>query len=271
MNVSDMPAMVAILAIISFVYCLNVVAEPEFADGDGHGPVLVRDGELDLEQAIRHFENLYRSSSSIAEIEMTVTRPRRTQSMRMRVWTEGVEKSLVVIQAPPREKGTATLKVNKNLWNYMPRIKRTIRIPPSMMLASWMGSDFTNDDLVREASMIEDYTYTTVGPSDAPPGWLVRFAAKPGVVGLWSRIDLVLSEDGALPMRAAYYDRRDRLARNIHWEDVRVLGGRKLPTRMILIPEGEEGRKTTMQYHKIEFDVALPADIFSLSRLEQSQ
>jgi hypothetical protein len=87
-------------------------------------------------------------------MEMTVTRPRRTQTMRMKAWTEGEDKSLIIVQAPPRDAGTATLKVDNNLWNYMPRIKRTVRIPPSMMLASWMGSDFTNDDLVRESSIM---------------------------------------------------------------------------------------------------------------------
>lgn len=232
-------------------------------------PVFVRDGTLDLEQAVAHFEDLYRSSSSIGEVEMIVTRPRRTQTMRMRIWTEGTDKSLVVIQSPARDRGAATLKVDKNLWNHMPRIRRTIRVPPSMMLSSWMGSDFTNDDLVREASFLEDYDYETAGVSEEPPGWLVRFTAKPDMVGLWNRIDLVLCEDGALPVQAEYYDRRDRLSRTIYWDDVRELGGRRLPARMTLIPEDEESHKTTMQYHELEFDAELPSDVFSLSRLEQ--
>lgn len=259
----------AVPVIFACVFCLNAAAESTPADGDVEEQILVRDGELDIDAAVRHFEDLYRSSSSIAEVEMIVTRPRRTQTMRMKIWTEGTDKSLVVIQSPARDRGTATLKVDRNLWNFMPRIKRTVRVPPSMMLASWMGSDFTNDDLVREASMIDDYDYETVGPSETPPGWLIRFTAKPDVVGLWNSIELVLSEDGMLPVRAEYYDRRDRLARTIHWEDVRVMGGRRLPARMTLIPEGEEGHKTAMQYHDIVFDAALPSDIFSLSRLEQ--
>lgn len=189
--------------------------------------------------------------------------------MRMQVWTEGTEKSLVVIQSPPREKGMSTLKVDKNLWNYMPRIKRTVRVPPSMMLTSWMGSDFTNDDLVRESSMTDDYDYETIGQSASPPGWRVRFTAKADTVGLWSKIELILSEDGRLPVQAAYYDRRGRLSRTIYWDDVKMLGGRELPTKMTLIPEDEEGNKTVMQYLEIEFDVALPANLFSLSRLEQ--
>lgn len=229
----------------------------------------VKDGVLDLEAAIAHFEDLYRSSSSIAEVEMTVVRPRRTQAMRMKVWTEGADKSLIIIQSPPREQGTATLKVDKNLWNHMPRIKRTIRIPPSMMLASWMGSDFTNDDLVREASMLDDYDYEAIGRSEEPAGWLIRFTAKPDVVGLWNRIDLIVSEDGTLPVKATYFDRRDRLARTLHWSDVKQLGGRLLPAKMQLIPEGEAGHETVMHYLDVTFEASLPPNIFSLSQLEQ--
>ncbi|MFA7692292.1 MAG: outer membrane lipoprotein-sorting protein [Candidatus Hydrogenedentes bacterium] len=234
-------------------------------------PNFVKDGVLDLEGAIKYFENLYRSNSSVGEMEMTVVRPRRTQTMRMKAWTEGEDKSLIIVQAPPRDAGTATLKVDKNLWNYMPRIKRTVRIPPSMMLASWMGSDFTNDDLVRESSILDDYEYECVGPSESPEGWLLRCDAKPGVVGLWNRIDLIVSKDGTLPIEARYFDRKDRLSRTLYWSDVKVLGGRQLPAVMRLVPEGEPGNETTMHYLSISFGETLPADIFSLSRLEQSQ
>jgi hypothetical protein len=238
------------------------------------GPVFVEDGQLDLEAAVKYFEDLYRSESSISEAELTVTRPRQTRTMGMKVWTRGEDRALIVIQSPPRDKGTATLKVDKNLWNYMPKIKRTIRIPPSMMLASWMGSDFTNDDLVRESSYSEDYTYELVGRNEDPAGWLVRFDAKPGVVGLWNRFEVVLSEDGTVPLVARYYDRKDRLSRTIYWDEVREFGGKRIPARMLLIPEDEEEeeeRKTQMRYLDIDFDVGVPESTFSLSRLERQR
>ena len=260
---------------VALLVLATIVGEPVFADtttiSQRAPSSFVKDGELDIDAAVSWFEDLYRANSSIADMEMTVTRPRRTHAMRMQVWTEGTEKALVVIQSPPREKGMSTLKVDKNLWNYMPRIKRTVRVPPSMMLTSWMGSDFTNDDLVREASMKEDYDYETVGPSESPKGWQVRFTAKPDTVGLWSKIELILSENGTLPVQAEYFDRRSRLSRTIYWDEVKTLDGRELPTKMTLIPEDEEGNKTIMQYHAIDFDVDLSADLFSLSRLEQGK
>ena len=228
----------------------------------------IKDGVLDLDAAVNHFENLYRSTSSIAVAELKIIKPKWSRTLTMKAWSEGTKKALIIIQSPPREKGTATLKVDKNLWNFLPRIKRTIRIPPSMMLASWMGSDFTNDDLVRESSFKEDYFYKLIGPSENPKGWLVRFTAKPDQVGLWDHLDLVVSPDGSLPVLARYYDRKGQLARTMYWDDIKEFDGKRLPAHMTIIPEGEKGQRTEMTYLSIDFDVPIPESMFSLSSLE---
>ncbi len=234
-------------------------------------PPLLQDGELDLDAVVDYFEDLYRADSSHSVAEMTVIRPRRERTLRMEMWTQGEEKALVVIQSPPREQGTATLKVGDNLWNYFPRINRTIRIPPSMMLSSWMGSDLTNDDLVRETSYDEDYRYELVGRSQDPPGWRVRFTAKEGVVGLWDRFELVVSEDGRLPLTSEWYDRKGRLARVMTWDQVRVFDGRRLPAHIVLIPQDQEGHRTEFLYLDIDFGVEVEAGKFSLSNLERKR
>jgi outer membrane lipoprotein-sorting protein len=231
----------------------------------------IKDGKLDLDAVINYVEDMYRSSSSISQMTLIVTKPRQIREVSMKVWTRGREKALIVIESPAREKGTATLKVEKNLWNYLPRIKRTIRIPPSMMLASWMGSDFTNDDLVREASFTEDYTYKLIGRSENPKGWLVNLEAKPNVVGLWKRWELVVSQNGRIPLVARYYDRKDRLSRTMRWSDVREFDGRLLPARMEIVPEDKQGHKTELVYDKINFDVDVPESMFSLSSLEEKR
>ena len=231
----------------------------------------VKDGQVDVDAVVKYFEDLYRSDSSVSEAKLTVTKPRRERTLEMKIWTRGEERALIVIRNPAREKGTATLKVEKNLWNYLPRIKRTIRIPPSMMLASWMGSDFTNDDLVKESSYSKDYVYKLVGRSEDPNGWLVRFTAKPDIVGLWNRFDLVLSDDARIPLKAEYYDRKDRLARIMRWYDVKVFDGKRIPSRMTLIPADKEGHMTEMVYLDIDFDVKVPESTFSLANLEQKR
>lgn len=244
-------------------------------DGEPNNPPaeesFVKDGHVDVDAVVKYFEDLYRSDSSVSMAKLIVTTPRHERTLEMKIWTRGEEKALIVIQAPPREKGTATLKVDNNLWNYLPRIKRTIRIPPSMMLASWMGSDFTNDDLVKDASYSKDYKYELIGPSEDPEGWRVRFTAKPDLVGLWNRFDLVLTKDARIPLEAEYYDRKDRLARILYWSDVKVFDGKRIPSRMTLIPQDKEGHKTEMIYFDIDFGVDVPASTFSLANLEQSR
>jgi outer membrane lipoprotein-sorting protein len=224
----------------------------------------------DVAALLARIDDLYRSKSSIARIEILVTSPRTTRSLRMRAWSRGQDEALVIIEAPPREEGIATLRVGQNLWNYLPRIARTIRVPPSMMLGSWMGTDFTNDDLVKESSMLKDFTSRLGARSAAPVGWWILLDVKPGVVGRWARIELLVSDE-ALPIEEKHFDRRGRLARTMTFDDIKTLGGRRLPTHITLVPTDVEGQRTEMRYLELQFDVVLSDDTFSLARLERGK
>lgn len=234
-------------------------------------PISRAETELDLKAVLKRLDDLYRSESSIARMEMTVQTKRRTRTVRMKSWTRGEEKALILIESPARDKGTATLKVDDNLWNYLPRIARTIRVPPSMMLGSWMGSDFTNDDLVRSASYDEDFKATLVGETPEGDGLLVRLDAKKGVVGLWKRIDMVFNKKATYPLRAKYYDRRMRHARTMIFDDVQKVEGRDVPMRMTLTPVDKPGNKTVVKYLELDFGAKVPESTFSLARLERSR
>ncbi len=224
----------------------------------------------DVDRLLRSYDDLYDSSGTIARVEISIITPKKTRTLRLRLWGKGEDKALIVIDAPPRDAGTATLKVDRNLWNYLPKISRTIRVPPSMMMGSWMGSDLTNDDLVRDSSYEDDYESEVVGRSEDPPGWKVRMKARPDAVGLWNSVEMVFAYDDWLPVMAQFFDRKDRLSRTMRFEDVKVLGGRRIPTLISIVPEREEGRRTEFRYLDVEFDVELSDDMFSLSRLERT-
>jgi hypothetical protein len=224
----------------------------------------------DVGRLLDRMDDLYRSTSSITRMELTVTTPRNVRTLRIQAWTRGQDEALIVVEAPAREAGTATLKVGENLWNWLPRIARTIRVPPSMMLGSWMGTDFTNDDLVKESSLRKDFAAKVDRRSSEPPGWWLTLDARQGVVGRWARIELLVGDDD-LPIEERHFDRKGRLARTMRFDDPRTFGGRRIPARLLLVPEGEPGKRTEMRYLEARFDVALPPDVFSLSRLERSR
>ena len=224
----------------------------------------------DVDAVLNRLDALYRSNSSVARMEILVVTRRSTRTMRLKAWTRGEEEALVVIEAPPRDEGTATLRVGKNLWNYLPRIARTIRVPPSMMLGSWMGTDFTNDDLVKESSLRKDFVGRVDRRSETLAGWWLALEVKPGVVGRWAKIEILLSDD-ELPLEERHFDRKGRLARTMRFDEIRLLGGRRLPTHLVLTPTDSEGQRTEMRYLDAQFDVPIADDMFSLSRLEQAK
>lgn len=222
----------------------------------------------DVHEVLDRLDDLYRSKSSIASVEIVVVSPRSTRTMRVRGWTKGETKALIVVESPSRDAGTATLRVDDNLWTYLPRVSRTMRVPPAMMLSPWMGTDVTNDDLVKESSLRRDFTATLRSRSESPAGWWIDLVVKPGAVGRWARIELLVSDD-RLPVEERHYDRKQRLARTMSFSDVKQLGGRVIPTHIIVQPADDAAKRTEMRYLDIAFDVEVSEDTFSLSRLER--
>lgn len=223
----------------------------------------------DVAGLLRGFDELYESTGTTARIEIEIVTPRKTRTLRLRSWSQGEERALLVIDAPARDAGTATLKVGNNLWNYLPRIARTIRVPPSMMMGSWMGSDLTHDDLVSDSSYEEDYVSTLIGRTSEPPGWRIGLIARPELVGLWNRVEIDFAEADRLPVRVAFFDRKDRLARTMRLGEVREVGGRRIPTRVTVVPEREAGHQTVLRYLSVTFDVEIEETMFSLAALER--
>jgi outer membrane lipoprotein-sorting protein len=226
----------------------------------------------DLPTVLQRYDDLYRTSASKSTFVIHVVRqdqPMRT--LELRAWTKGTEKSLIRIDAPEREAGTATLRIGSDMWNYLPRVGKTIRVPPSAMLGSWMGSDFTNDDLVKESSLKNDFDARYDGRSDTPAGWRIQLTAREGVVGLWNRIQLIVNDDGTLPLEAQYFDRNDLLTRTMTFDDVKTFGKHTIPTHIVIVPADGTGKRTGINYKDITFDADIPDDTFTLDNLEHVQ
>ncbi len=213
---------------------------------------------------------LYRSSRSYAEIEMEVVTPDWKRTLSMDFWTEGLDKTFIRINSPARDAGAATLRKGNEMWNYFPKINKVMKVPPSMMLGSWMGSDFTNDDLVKESTLMDDYTGDFFAPAKPDPAYYyIRLTPKKETVSLWAAIELTVAKDTLLPSREEYFDEKGRLQRTMEFSDIAEMGGRRLPRVMKMLPVSNPGHSTTIRYIKAEFDGALPADTFSLRNLQR--
>ncbi len=221
-----------------------------------------------LETIVRTIDQLYRSDSSYSEVEMSIVTPHWQRTLDMKVWTAGMEKTFVRILSPKKESGMGTLRLGSQMWNYLPRTNKIIKIPPSMMMSSWMGSDFTNDDLVKEFTFVDDYTFRMTTPADAAEGLLhLECRPKPGRAIVWNKVAITVREQDYLPVRLDYYDEKERLMRTLTYSDVAVLGGRTLPTLLEMTPRNKTGQATRIRYKKVEFDAAVDEQTFSLRHL----
>lgn len=236
------------------------------------------------DEVVRAVDDLMRADGQVALLEMRVVRPETTRTLRMRFWFQtgsgrGGERSLARVEAPAAERGVASLRLGNKMWSFVPSTGRVQQVPESMMLGSWMGSDWTNDDLVRESSLREDYRSTgcTIVERDGGPAYRVELEAQSGRDVAWSKLVAFVRRGGPddmLPIRQEFYSRRAGelvLARSMLFSDFREMGGRRLPARMVLEPAGRPGRRTELRYLSISFGAEIPDSIFSISNLQRAR
>jgi outer membrane lipoprotein-sorting protein len=222
---------------------------------------------LDVDRIIAEIDSLYRSKSSYSELQMEIVTPHWQRTLEMKAWTEGLEKTFIRIIEPKKEEGVGTLRIGNEMWNYMPNTNKVIKIPPSMMMSSWMGSDFTNDDLVKEFSLYEDYKYEQVFPEDAVDSLVyVNCIPREDLAVVWGNIVVSALRDSYIPVWQKYYDEDGELMRVLYYSDITTFADRRLPATMKMVPQDEEGH-TVMHYRELEFDIDLEQDLFTLRNL----
>lgn len=216
-------------------------------------------------EIVKKADQHMRANSSYAEIKMTVIKPDWSRTMGMKVWSLEPNYALVYITEPARDKGTVTLKRHTEVWNWIPAAQKIIKIPPSMMMQSWMGSDFTNDDLVREASIVTDYNQTLLREEKLGTDECYKILLKPkpeaGVV--WDKIIMWITKENYLEKRADYYDENGDVVRRFTGSDPKEMGGRIVYTHWEMKPLDKPGDDTIMDYDKIEFNIKINQSFFS--------
>jgi len=237
-------------------------------------PLAAAEDEQDsATEIVRKADQLLRGITQVSTYTMQVIRPDWQRTMRFKFWSEGTEKAFILVLAPAKEKGVTFLKLKNEMWNYIPKINRTIKIPPSMMMQSWMGSDFTNDDLVKESNMVTDYTHTLLGREELLgfETYKIELRPKPEAAIVWDRIVEWIRVDDYVPLKAEYYNERGERIRTMLFGDIRQMGGRLIPTRFELIEEKKSGHKTVLILEDVVFDQPIPKQVFTKAFLRRAR
>ena len=253
------------VGILLTALCLGVAPIPTMM-----GSAEAQTDALDVLEIINRVQDLYRGDSSHGVATMEVVTEHWSREVTIEIWSLGEDHSLVRIQAPAKEAGTATLMADEDIWNYLPKVDRTIKVPASMMGGSWMGSHFTNDDLVQESRLAEDYDIelTFDGERDGVGVWDLALTPKPEAAVVWGRVEYTVRQSDFNPLRVSYYDEDGELSRSMEWSEFKDFGGRVMPALMDMRPADKPDERTTLRYDELQFGVDIGESFFSLRTLQ---
>jgi outer membrane lipoprotein-sorting protein len=222
-------------------------------------------------EILRQLDDMWRGASSHSILTMQVKTAHYTRDMQMEGWSKGKDKTLVRILSPLKDKGAATLKSGNEIYSYLPKTDRTIRLTSGMMMGSWMGSHFTNDDLVKESRMDQDYdpSITFEGKRDGQDVIEFTLIPKPDAAVVWGKIVAVIRSNEYMPVRYAYYDEDMKIARTMTFSRYEMMAGKIRPKVMRVVPADKPDEYTELVYDKLELNVDINDDFFSLSSLKR--
>ncbi len=226
---------------------------------------------IDVNEIVDKADQKMRGKSSKGTMRMTIVRPKWTRTIEMKNWSKGDEYFMVYITAPAKEKGQAFLKRKNEMWHWLPSIDRMVKLPPSMMMQSWMGSDFTNDDLMKESSIVKDYEKELLGEEKIKGfnAYKIKLTPKPEAAVVWGKIIIWITKENYYQMKADYYDEFGTLVQTMTGSEIETLDNRKLPTKMTMLPTDKEGHKTILKFVEMDFNIPIETHFFSQQKMKR--
>jgi len=225
----------------------------------------------DATSIIKKSDDRMRGSTSYSEMTMKIVRPSYERSISMKNWQKGNRYSMILITAPAREKGQVFLKRGNEMWNWIPNISRMIKLPPSMMSQSWMGSDYTNDDLIKQSSIVVDYDHKILSEEEirGHKTWKIELIPKPDAPVVWGKIIAWVDKENYNQLRVEFYDEENELVNTQILKNIREMDGREIPTTWEMIPADEPDQKTVIELEKIEFNQTIADGFFSQQNMKR--
>ena len=224
-------------------------------------------------EIVKRADSKSRGESSLSEMTMTIVRPAWQRSISMKAWTKGTDFALIKITDPAKDKGSGFLKRSKELWNWVPAIDRMIKMSSSVMGQSWMGSDFTNDDMVRESSMVTDYTQKLLGEEEVRGFncYQIELVPLPDAPVVWGKVIVWIDKETFNFIRQQNMDENFELAQTMENFDFKQFGDRLLPSRMEMTPADKPGQKTVITVSKAQYNIPIQDSFFSQQNLKTIQ
>jgi len=227
---------------------------------------------LTAKQVVKNAKDLFLGKSSVSDMTMTIIRPEWKRSVSMQSWSLGSDFYMILLTAPARDKGQVFMKRTTDMWNWMPSIDRMIKIPPSMMMQSWMGSDFSNEDLMKENSIITDYTHKFIGNDTIEnyDCYIIELIPFPEAPVVWGKIIMWISKKDFYQLKAEYYDDNKKLVNLETCTEIKKMGDRSLPTKLTMIPVNKKGQKTIIDITYQKFNIpTINEDFFSQQMMKR--
>ena len=225
----------------------------------------------DAKEIVKKSDEKFRGKSGYSEMTMTIVRPKWSRTVSFKSCNKGLDYSLSLVTDPAKEKGQTFMKRKNEMWSWNPKIRRLIKLPASMMSQGWMGSDFSNDDLLKESSLVVDYTHKIVGTETYAEKTCYKIELIPNddAAVVWGKLVKWITKDGYLQLKTEYYDEDGYLIKTEKASKVKVMSGREIPTYFELIPEDEPGHKTIVVMNKIVYDINVSESFFSQQNMKK--
>jgi outer membrane lipoprotein-sorting protein len=224
----------------------------------------------DATTIIKKADEKLRGKTSQIEMTIKMVRPTWSREMSVKAWVKGTDLSIILIQAPAKDKGMVYLKRKKEVWYWMPALERIIKLPPSMMNQSWMGTDFTNDDLVKESSIVDDYNHSIIGDTviDNMNCYILQLLPKPDAAVLWGKLIICIDKKDYLELHTKFYDEDGKLIKIMNAYDVKLMDERLIPTHSEMIPLEKPNQKTEMVYKSVQYNRPIEDGFFTAEKMK---
>lgn len=227
--------------------------------------------DAEVQKILSDWDRTWVDRQSYAEVKMVIVTQNYTRELALKYWGKGKNKTLIRIVAPPKENGVTTLKVDGQIYNYLPNIARTVKVNNALLGKSWMGSHFTNSDLIRSTRFSDDYHAKLLKKTvkNKAELWTILTTAKPKTVTPWKTIKLIYNKTHRLPVQQSFYNKKKKLVRSIRFSKPKNFGGKLAPSVVVVTPHSKKkkGENTTMIYEKIDRKTKIDDEIFELSSI----